>query len=114
MGDHSATKPIRMYSRWGVAMDMVAGDYSLITQLRLMYTCLHCTVYAFLPFSFFSRASKIGALFFFCSSFLSMVLSDASVTKVLSQCVDKKSSIQYSQDSVQPMADWMRFALHPQ
>ncbi|TIA55388.1 hypothetical protein D6C79_00468 [Aureobasidium pullulans] len=98
MGDHSATKPIRMYSRWGVAMDM----------FTLFYLSL-----------FFSRASKIGALFFFCSSFLSMVLSDASVTKVLSQCVDKKSSIQYtvdrySQDSVQPMADWMRFALHPQ
>ncbi|THX82117.1 hypothetical protein D6D04_03740 [Aureobasidium pullulans] len=98
MGDHSATKPIRMYSRWGVAMGM----------FTLFYLSL-----------FFSRAFKIGALFFFCPSFLSMVLSDASVTKVLSQCVDKKSSIQYtvdrySQDSVQPMADWMRFALHPQ
>ncbi|THX02083.1 hypothetical protein D6D13_08508 [Aureobasidium pullulans] len=69
MGDHSATKPIRMYSRWGVAMDM----------FTLFYLSL-----------FFSRAFKIGALFFFCPSFLSMVLSDASVTKVLSQCVDKE------------------------
>ena len=65
MGDHSATKPIRMYSRWGVAIDMVAGDYSLITQLRLMYTCLHCTVYAFLPFSFFLEHLKLEHSFSF-------------------------------------------------
>ena len=61
MGDHQLPNKIRMYSRWVVAMDMVAGDYFSITQQRLMYTCLHCTVHVFLPFTFF-LSIKIGAL----------------------------------------------------
>ena len=98
------------YGRWRLLFDNT-------TEVNVYLLALYSL--RFSTFLFFSRAFKIGALFFFCSSFLSMVLSDASVTKVLSQCLDKKSSIQYtvdrySQDSVQPMADWMRFALHPQ
>jgi hypothetical protein len=48
-----------------VAIDMVAGDYSLITPAEVNVYLLALYSLRFLPFIFFSSI-KIGAVFFFC------------------------------------------------
>lgn len=59
-------------------MDMVAGDYSLITRQRLMYSL------RFLPFTFF-LSIKIGAPFFFCPFCQFLQMSRPFASKFLPQ-----------------------------
>jgi hypothetical protein len=65
MGERSAANPIRMYSRRFVTIDMVAGDYSLITLAEVNVYLLALYSLRFLPFTFFFSALKSEQSFSF-------------------------------------------------